>query len=45
MKRDAAYQGEAEFIGPKFDMDELSPEARALYQSILTGEELYNDEE
>lgn len=42
-KQDAAYQGEAEFIGPKFDMDELSPEARALYQSILTGEVLHNE--
>lgn len=42
-KRDAAYQGETQFIGPKFDMNELSPEARALYQSILTGEVLYDE--
>ncbi|WP_195278967.1 dCTP deaminase [Clostridium sp. J1101437_171009_A5] len=43
-KQDAAYQGESQFIGPKFNMNELSPEARALYQSILTGEVLRSGE-
>ena len=37
-KKDAAYQNESEFIGAKFGLNELSPQARRLYEMIISGE-------
>ena len=36
-KEHASYQGEKEFIGARFTEKDFSPEARELYEKIMSG--------